>query len=66
VLLEEYRAMIEGAGFVDIELQTKPEHIAALGQSGDPLYRRIAEALPPGTTAADFATSVDVTAMKPS
>lgn len=64
VLLDEYRSMIEVADFVDIELQTKPEYVAALGQFEDPLYRRIAEAIPPGTTAADFVTSVDVTATK--
>jgi ubiquinone/menaquinone biosynthesis C-methylase UbiE len=65
VLLEEYRAMVEAAGLAGVELRPKPEYAAALARFDDPLYRRIAEALPEGTTAADFLTSVDVTARKP-
>jgi SAM-dependent methyltransferase len=64
VLLDEYRAMVEAAGLADVKLTPKPEYVASLAQFEDPLYRRIAEALPMGTTAADFLTSVDVTARK--
>jgi arsenite methyltransferase len=64
VLLDEYRAMVEGAGLVDVKLTPKPEYVASLAHFEDPLYRRIAEALPRGTTAADFLTSVDVTARR--
>ena len=64
VLLDEYRAMVEEAGLSDVRLMTKPEYVAALAGFEDPLYRKITEALPKGTTAADFLTSVDVTARK--
>ncbi|MFI5401812.1 MAG: arsenite methyltransferase [Planctomycetota bacterium] len=64
VLLGEYRAMVEAAGLVGIALTPRPEYVAALAGFEDPLYRKIAQALPAGTTAADFLTSVDVTARK--
>jgi len=64
VLVEEYKAMIQAAGLTSIEVVLKPEYVAAISGAEDPLYRKIAEALPAGTTAADFITSVDVTARK--
>jgi len=64
VMLEEYRAMVEAAGLADAKLTPKPEYIAALAESGDPLYRKIVDMLPKGTKATDFITSVDVTARK--
>ncbi|MCK6459937.1 MAG: arsenite methyltransferase [Planctomycetes bacterium] len=64
VMLDEYGAMVEAAGLVEVKLTPKPEYVASLAHFEDPLYRRIAEALPAGTTAADFMTSVDVTARK--
>jgi SAM-dependent methyltransferase len=64
VLMGEYRAMVEAAGLLDVRLVPKPEYVAALERFEDPLYRKIAEALPAGTKAADFLTSVDVTARK--
>jgi hypothetical protein len=47
-----------------VKLTPKPEYVASLESFEDPLYRRIAEALPAGTTAADFLTSVEVTARR--
>jgi ubiquinone/menaquinone biosynthesis C-methylase UbiE len=64
VLMDEYRAMVEAAGLRDVKLTPKPEYVASLESFEDPLYRRIAEALPAGTTAADFLTSVEVTARR--
>lgn len=64
VLLEEYRQMVLAAGLADVVLRTKPEYVAALANFKDPLYERIAASLPPGTTAADFITSLDVTASR--
>jgi len=64
VMVEEYRAMVEAAGLVDVKLTPKPEYVAALVSSGDPLYKKIADALPKGASATDFITSVDVTARK--
>jgi SAM-dependent methyltransferase len=64
VPVEEYRAMIVAAGLADVKLTPKPEYVASLTDVQDPLYTEIAKALPPGTTAADFITSVDVMAGK--
>ncbi|MBI4581832.1 MAG: arsenite methyltransferase [Planctomycetes bacterium] len=64
ILVEEYEAMLCAAGLTDIELTPKPQYVAVLSEFEDPLYRKIAAALPQGTTAADYITSIDVTARK--
>lgn len=64
VPLSDYRAMIVAAGLTDAVLTPKPEYVKSLTDVQDPLYAEILRALPPGTTAADFVTSVDVTAGK--
>ena len=65
VLVEETRRMIHDAGLADIKLTSKPQYIKAMADSDDPLYRKVAEALPVGSTASDFITSLDVAARKP-
>lgn len=65
VLVSETRAMMQQAGLVDIKLVEKSDYIKSLSDWEDPLYRRIAESLPPGTSAADFLTSLDIAASKP-
>jgi len=65
VLIEEYRQMIQAAGLGDVVLTPKPEYVAALSSFQDPLYQKIASALPAETTVADVLTSLDVTARKP-
>ena len=62
VLVDDYRAMVEAAGLVDVTLTPRPDYVAALSGFKDPLYQRLVDALPAGTTAADFITSIDVTA----
>jgi arsenite methyltransferase len=64
VTLDEYRRMVEDAGLAEVTLRPKPEYVAALVTMQDPLYQRIAAALPAGTTVADFITSLDVTARR--
>lgn len=64
VLLDDYRKMLIAAGLSDVSLRPKSEYVAALASFKDPLYQRIAEALPVGTTVGDFITSLDVTASK--
>jgi SAM-dependent methyltransferase len=64
VLVDEYRQMVVAAGLADVVLTPKPEYVAAMSSFQDPLYRQIAAALPAGTTAKDFLTSLDVTARK--
>lgn len=64
VLVEETRTMAAAAGLRDITLTAKPQYIAALENAQDPLYRKIIEALPSGTTPADYITSLDIIARK--
>jgi SAM-dependent methyltransferase len=65
VLIEETRRMMSDAGLADIVITPKPEYVRALTSAQDPLYRRIIERLPRGTSAADFITSVDLQARRP-
>lgn len=53
------------AGLTDIRLEQKPDYIASLASIRDPLYRKIAAALPKGTQPSDFVTSLSLTARKP-
>mgnify|MGYP001618669107 CR=1 FL=1 len=46
-------------------MQRQPQYIKAMADSEDPLFRKIAEALPVGSTAGDYITSLDVAARKP-
>lgn len=64
VLVEETRSQMRSAGLTDIVLLPKPEYVKAMEQWQDPLYQTIAQRLPAGTTAADFITSLDISARK--
>lgn len=64
-LVEETREYMTAAGLVDIELKPKPEYIEAMTSWEDPLYRKIIEHLPEGTSTGDFVTSLDISARKP-
>lgn len=66
VPVDEHRRLAEAAGLAEVTLTSKPSYVAAVASFEDPLYREIAAALPAGTTAADFLTSLEVTAVKPS
>ena len=65
VLIDETRQQMEAAGLTQIVLTPRPQYIDAVTQAQDPLYRRILEQLPAGTTAGDFITSLDIAAVKP-
>lgn len=65
VLVEETRRMATQVGLTDVALASKPEYIDAMTNWEDPLYRRIIESLPEGSTPSDFLTSLDLTARKP-
>lgn len=64
VLLDETRRMMKEAGLEDIRLTPKPIYVKAMSEMQDPLYRKIAEQLPRGKTAADYIASVDISARK--
>ncbi len=65
VLAQDTERFARAAGLANVELKIKPEYVAALESFEDPLYEKIAAALPAGTKAADFIASVEVTARKP-
>lgn len=64
VLVEQTERMMREAGLAEVRLIPKPEYVSALRNLQDPLYQRIAEALPADTGVADFVTSVNATARK--
>ncbi|NJN64201.1 MAG: arsenite methyltransferase [Acidobacteria bacterium] len=64
VSIDEYRQMVEDAGLVDVSLVPKPEYAESLEEVKDPLFARIAAALPPGSKLTDYVASVDVTARR--
>src|SRR5579859_2958285 len=65
VLVDETARMAHEAGLTDIVLTKKSDFLKAKADWNDPLYRKIAEHLPPGTNAADFVTSLEIKARKP-
>ena len=64
VLVEETRLQMQAAGLIDIELSSKPHYIDAMTDWQDPLYRKIIAALPHGSKASDYITSLDISARK--
>ncbi|MEZ6212515.1 MAG: arsenite methyltransferase [Phycisphaerales bacterium] len=65
VLVEETHQQMLDAGLTDIELVSKPHYIDAMTDWQDPLYQKIIAALPAGSRASDYITSLDVSAQKP-
>ena len=64
VLVEETRVMLEQTGFTSIVLTPKPDYVRNMQDWNDPLYRQIAESLPPGETLADYVVSLSIAARK--
>lgn len=65
VNVHETRRMATAVGLADITLTPKPDYIEAMTDWRDPLYQRIFAALPPGSRASEYITSLDVSARKP-
>lgn len=65
VLVSDTEHQMLDAGLVGVTLKSKPEYIDSMSTWQDPLYRKIAESLPDGTTPSDFVTSLDIAALKP-
>ncbi|MCC7518733.1 MAG: arsenite methyltransferase [Verrucomicrobiae bacterium] len=66
VLVEETERMMRAAGLTDLALNLKADFLDAKADWNDPLYRAIAEKLPRGAKVADFITSLEAKAHKPS
>jgi len=63
VLVDEYVEHLRAAGLGEVTVDSKG-NTDAVGDVQDPLYRRILEKLPRGTSPGDFVTSIDVRARK--
>jgi arsenite methyltransferase len=63
-LVADNERMVRDAGLVDLALAENSGFFDAKCDWNDPLYRKIIEHLPPGTTAADFITSLEIKARK--
>ncbi|HRQ72257.1 MAG TPA: arsenite methyltransferase [Phycisphaerales bacterium] len=63
-LVSDVERMAREAGLKDVRVTPKSGYVAALSGFKDPLYAKIAESLPPGTTVADYVTSVDIEGRK--
>jgi len=63
-LIDTVRRDAEAAGLRDVTITPKPEYVRTMESFQDPLYRRMAEALPKGETMADYLTSADITARR--
>ena len=64
VLVSETEQMARDAGLVDIQLEASPGYIDAMSRWEDPLYQQILAALPAGSKASDYITSLAVSAKR--
>ena len=64
-LVDVTREQVEKAGLADLRIELKPEYVEALTNAQDPLYRKIADALPEGESIGEYVTSMNLTATKP-
>lgn len=64
-LVDEVRASAKAAGLTDVELTAKPQYIEAMTSWEDPLYKKIAAALPEGARMSDYVVSLDIAATRP-
>jgi ubiquinone/menaquinone biosynthesis C-methylase UbiE len=65
IAVDEYVDLMLEAGLDEVDAKPKAEYSAVMESFTDPTYRQIAADLPAGTSAGDFLTSLDVTAVKP-
>lgn len=63
-LVTDTEQMMREARLVEATLTPKPEYLQTMGRMERPLYQKIASHLPEGTTAADYITSLDISARK--
>ncbi|GAB5497333.1 MAG: arsenite methyltransferase [Phycisphaerales bacterium] len=63
-LVDEVRASAKQAGFNDVQMTAKPQYIEAMTSAEDPLYQKIAAALPEGESMSDYVVSLDIEASK--
>ncbi|MCA9299847.1 MAG: arsenite methyltransferase, partial [Phycisphaerales bacterium] len=62
MLVDDIRAVVARAGLVDLEMVDKPSYVEAMTTWQDPLYQRIASALPERMKMSDVIVSLDIMA----
>jgi arsenite methyltransferase len=65
VLVEEAKTMIKKAGLIDAQFDAKSAYMDSMSEWSDPLYKEIANKLPPDSKPSDYVTSLNITARKP-
>lgn len=65
MLVSEIEKIMADAGLSSIQLTSKPGYVDAMTDWQDPLYQQVIAALPPGSKASDYITSLDISAKKP-
>ena len=63
-LVDDIRASVQQAGLTDLKMTAKPQYIEAMTNWQDPLYQKVADALPEGSSIADYVVSLDIEARK--
>lgn len=63
-LVDDIRRMIEEAGLVDIQLESRPGYVEAMTDINDTLYQTIAQQIPAGEKMSDYITSLSISARK--
>lgn len=63
-LVSDVGRFARDAGLTEVRLNEKSDYITSMVNADDPLYAKVLAKLPTGTTAADFVTSLEVTAGK--
>jgi SAM-dependent methyltransferase len=61
-LVDDVKAAVEAAGLVDLRITTKPGYVEAMMRWEDPLYKKVAAALPDGAKVSDYVVSLDIVA----
>jgi len=61
-LIDDVRAAVLDAGLNDLHMTAKPQYIEAMTNWQDPLYKKVAAALPEGSHVGDYVVSLDIAA----
>jgi len=63
-LVDDMRTGVLDAGLTDLEMTAKPQYVEAMTNWEDPLYKKIASALPAGEKISDYVVSLDIKARR--
>lgn len=61
-LVDDVRSAVLEAGLTDLEMTAKPQYIDSMMNWEDPLYKKIAQALPDGAKMSEYVVSLDIAA----